>query len=72
MACANGHFSSAQQLLCTGSMLLAVNAQKDTPLHMAVRFGHANCARLLIALGCDVNYQNEVSRFLMHCVGWVK
>ena len=31
------------------------NFQKVTPLHVAVHKGHVECAKRLIAYGCDVN-----------------
>ena len=31
------------------------NSQRLTPLHVAVRKGHVDSARQLVAYGCDVN-----------------
>ena len=61
MASANGHSSSTLLLLHAGSPHSAFNKQKDTPLHLAVRFGHSSCAKLLLAATCNLNSQNEVN-----------
>ena len=38
----------------------------DTALHWAVRYGHYDCAQLLIQAGADVDFQDIVSTLYDH------
>ena len=69
MSSANGHCSCTMMLLHATSMHSPLNKQKDTPLHLAVRFGHFSCTRILLASNCDLNCQNEV--ILWYCIATV-
>ena len=40
----------------------------DTALHWAVRFGHYDCAQLLIQSGADVDIKDNVITLYVHTV----
>ena len=41
------------------------NFQQLTPLHVAVHKDHVECAKRLIAYGCDISVKAIMSRYLL-------
>ena len=55
LASQNGHNQSTRELLYAGCSTTIQNDYGDSPLHTAVRYGHAGVLRILISAKCDID-----------------
>jgi ankyrin repeat protein len=59
MASQEGHPEVAQQLLRYGADVHAVEADGETPLHLAAYYGHLLVTELLLKCGANIDDRNE-------------
>lgn len=65
----NGHTEMTSYLLCYGADPMAVDNEKNTPLHIAAIQGHAAIARMLLQTGkVQVNAHNKLGTGHVLCV----
>jgi ankyrin repeat protein len=58
-----------ERLVIAGAEIDARNGFQNTPLLIAVDFGHAEAARQLIELGADITARDQEDRTVMHLAG---